>query len=182
MTIPRLFAPSAHRAALALVATTVALTLLLPAAATAEDLEWLEPSEENQSRAVEQEKPILYYFTASWCVPCHRLKKDVFDAERGHEIAVWYLPVEAEDTVYERGKNTPVVDRLIRRYRVSSFPTLVVAQPDGTEIAQLAGYPGAARVWRFLETHKGPLQSPANATAAVATVTVTPVTTAPAAD
>jgi thiol:disulfide interchange protein len=173
MTSPR---PFRSRRALDLLvvlalAVTVAVTLLSPAAARADDLEWLKPSEENQSRAVEQDTPILYYFTASWCVPCHRLKKDVFDAERGHQIATWYLPVEAEDTVYEKGKNTPAVAELIRRYRVVSFPTLVVAEPDGAEIAQLEGYPGAARVWRFLETHKGPLQSPATPAATVAAAT-----------
>lgn len=161
MTTPRPFARSARRTLTVLFAAAVVVSLLLPGAAVAGELEWLKPSEDNQSRAAEADTPILYYFTASWCVPCHRLKKDVFDAPRGQEIATWYLPVEAEDTVYEKGKNTPVVAELIRRYRVVSFPTLVVAEPDGTEIAQLEGYPGAARVWHFLETYKGPLQSPA---------------------
>ena len=52
----------------------------------------------------------------------------------------------------EEGTNPPWLDELQRRYRVEAFPTLVVAAPDGREIAIAQGYAGKQKLLAFLQS------------------------------
>lgn len=114
-------------------------------------LHWHPPGEE-ASLAEERDKPILYFFTADWCAPCHKMKRELFeDPERAEEIAERFVPVEVLDTMVERGVNRPEVAEVVERYAVRSFPTLVVALPDGTAVDQKRGYAGADRAWSWLQ-------------------------------
>lgn len=114
--------------------------------------EWHAPGPEAAARAEQDGKPILYFFTAEWCAPCHHLKRTVFaDPEKAATIVASFVPVEVQDTRVETGKNAPEVDEAIERYRVSSLPTMVVALPDGEEVANQSGYAGAARAWMWLQ-------------------------------
>ena len=147
---------------LALVATLALAFAAAPALAAGEAageeasspavLEWHAPGPEAAARAKEDGKPILYFFTAEWCAPCHHLKKTVFaDPAKAAQIAASYVPVEVEDTRVETGKNAPEVDEALQRYRVRSLPTLVVALPDGEEVANQSGYAGATRAWTWIQ-------------------------------
>lgn len=77
------------------------------------------------------ERLVFYFFTADWCAPCDVLKNDVFSesaiAELIHE---GYVPIEVLDRTREDGVNTTDVDRVLIRFLVSAFPTLVIARPD----------------------------------------------------
>lgn len=107
---------------------------------------------EEEVLADREGKPILYFFTADWCAPCHQLKDGLFaDPAKASKIAASFVPVEVEDRRVETGSNEPEVDEAIRRYRVRSLPTLVVALPDGREFSQQRGYAGADRAWRWLQ-------------------------------
>ncbi len=115
-------------------------------------LEWHLPGPEATAHAAEAGKPILYFFTAEWCAPCHHLKRAVFaDPEKAELIAASYVPVEVEDTRVETGENTPEVDEMLKRYRIRSLPTLVVALPDGQMVGNQSGYAGASRAWSWLQ-------------------------------
>lgn len=122
------------------------------ASSTPEVLEWHPPGPDAHARAQEDGKPILYFFTAEWCAPCHHLKRTVFaDPAKAAEIAASYVPVEVEDTRVETGKNAPEVDEVLKRYQVSSLPTMVVALPDGQEVGNQRGYAGASRAWTWIQ-------------------------------
>lgn len=114
-------------------------------------LHWHPPGEE-QVLADREGKPILYFFTADWCAPCHQMKRTLFaDPEKASRIAASFVPVEVQDTRREKGANAPEVDEALRRYAVNSLPTLVVALPDGSEVAQQRGYGGTVRTWMWLQ-------------------------------
>ncbi|HEX6199697.1 MAG TPA: thioredoxin family protein [Thermoanaerobaculia bacterium] len=114
-------------------------------------LHWHPPGEE-QVLADREGKPILYFFTADWCAPCHHMKRTLFaDPEKASRIAASFVPVEVQDTRRETGENTPEVDEAQERYAVNSLPTLVVALPDGSEVAQQRGYGGTARTWSWIQ-------------------------------
>lgn len=98
-----------------------------------------------------EDKPILYFFTADWCAPCHEMKRTLFaDPEKVSLISQEFVAVEVLDTRVETGENLPEVDEAQARYQVVTIPTLVVALPDGSEIGQHRGYSGEERAWRWL--------------------------------
>jgi thiol:disulfide interchange protein len=116
----------------------------------ASPLHW-HPVGDEEVLADREGKPILYFFTADWCAPCHVMKRTLFaDPEKASRISEWFVPVEVQDVRAETGENPPAVDEAIERYRVMSLPTMVVALPDGSELGQHRGYAGEERAWRWL--------------------------------
>ncbi|MEO8349262.1 MAG: thioredoxin family protein [Acidobacteriota bacterium] len=106
-------------------------------------------------------KPILYDFTAEWCAPCKMLDRDGW-ADPGVAALVndSFIPARIVDRTREDGKNPPWIDALQQRYRVNAFPTLVVAAPDGREIAIANGFNGKQKLVEFLEGSRRKPPSP----------------------
>ena len=101
-------------------------------------------------------KRILYDFTAAWCTPCHRLDEEGWgDSRVASLVNDSYVPVHVVDRVREDGKNPAAIDEIQSRYGVRAFPTLVVADADGREIAKVEGWAGKERLVRFLEESRG---------------------------
>jgi thiol:disulfide interchange protein len=114
-------------------------------------VKWIAP-EGAVAMARSSGKPILYDFTAEWCAPCKMLDRDGWaDARVASLVNDSFVPTRIVDRAREDGKNAPWVDELEQRYRVSAFPTIVVAAPDGREIAIAQGFNGKAKLIEFLE-------------------------------
>jgi thiol:disulfide interchange protein len=75
-------------------------------------------------------KPVLLYFTAEWCTYCRQLRREVLDRPEFQVAAERFVCVQVD------------ADReaaLCERYRVRAYPTLVLANPDGTAIERIVG-------------------------------------------
>ena len=105
-------------------------------------VEWRTPAEAAAFAAMHR-RPILYEFSADWCGPCQRMKREVFsDRGRAAQITRMFVPAKVVDRQQEEGHNPADIDSLQRRYAVTVFPTLIAATPDGDEVGRVLGYPG----------------------------------------
>ena len=104
-------------------------------------------------QAVKENKPVLLEFTGStWCPPCKMMKKEVFSAPDFNDFAkknlilveVDFLP-GGKPSVSEYEKQNVA---LAERYRIEGFPTVVLLDPSGKEIARHIGYlPGGPKAF-----------------------------------
>lgn len=82
------------------------------------------------SDAVAGDKPILIYFTASWCPPCRIMKSEVLPTKRVVDAAEGYVPVmiDVDDDPVTAGQ-----------FQIASIPTTVILDADGTVRERLVG-------------------------------------------
>jgi thiol:disulfide interchange protein len=96
-------------------------------------------------------RPILYEFSAEWCVPCKTLEAEVFAESKSADILNRrFVPVRIVDRMQEDGRNSPEVQALEERFRVDSFPTLVVFAPETRRSEVIEGYPGRDNLMKQL--------------------------------
>jgi thioredoxin-related protein len=133
----------------------LAALLALPAAASNQRsalVKWRSTSD-GMAEAGKSGKPLLYFFTADWCGPCHLMKDEVFaDRELAALVERDYVPVEVVDRSRETGRNAKDIDELFEKYEIRGFPTLVVTRPKSKSAVYVTGFPGREKVASFLRT------------------------------
>jgi len=109
-------------------------------------VEWVD-FERATKMAREQDKLVLYDFTATWCGPCKKMKKELFSVEGyAQKINDQFVPVQIYDT--DEGKE---IDKLRKRFEVEAYPTLVIASADGKRFKMTRGYRAAAMTASWLK-------------------------------
>ena len=97
-------------------------------------------------------RPILYEFSAEWCGLCHLMEREVFmDPDLAATINGRYIAVKVIDRQREDGRNAGNVQRLMDRYSVNAFPTVVIAAQDGSVRERTVGYGGRDQFASFLD-------------------------------
>ena len=91
------------------------------------------------------DKPLLIFFTGSdWCGPCKMLVADVFESDRfNKEVKNDFILYEADfprnaDLITSSQKSDNY--KLKNKYKVSSYPTIVIINDKGKELGRLKGY------------------------------------------
>jgi len=95
---------------------------------------------------------ILYEFSAAWCGPCRLMEREVFaDEHLASRINMEFVPVHIVDRQAEDGANPPDVEGVQRLYSVRAFPTLIVADANGSLIGRVEGYGGPSAFEHFID-------------------------------
>lgn|SRR5512140_106794 len=109
------------------------------------------PIAAGEAEAKKTGKPVLYFFTADWCGPCHLLEQQVFARKDvAAQIAKDFIPVVVQDRARETGRNAPEMLKLADRYGLRGFPTLVVSRPGLERGITMEGWDGPERAIEFL--------------------------------
>ena len=81
-----------------------------------------------------QDKYSILYFEADWCAPCKRMQKDVFtDMKVGNLVKKKFLFKKIN------GEAKPYID-LVQELEVQNYPTTLIFNQNGREVARLVGY------------------------------------------
>jgi thioredoxin-related protein len=126
-----------------------ALLLTAPAPLRADDQAALElgfraDREALLAEAASSGRMVLAFFTTDWCSWCRRLEQDVFRSEDFQQGSAEWLKLVVDA---EKGSGPDYA----ASFRVAGFPTIVLLNPDGSEIDRLPGYmpmPGFLEVFQ----------------------------------
>jgi len=104
--------------------------LFLFASTSAFAIQWQTDYTQAVSQAKAQSKPVLLFFTGKgWCSYCSKLENEVFKTQDfQNAVGDKFIFVEID---YQQGKVNPTTKRLMERYKIKGFPTVVII--DGQE-------------------------------------------------
>lgn len=96
------------------------------------------------AEAKKENKPILMDFTGSdWCMWCIKLSKDTFSKPAFKDFAsknLVLLELDFPNATKQSDEVKKQNEKLQAKYNVEGFPTLVLLNSEGKEIARNVGY------------------------------------------
>lgn len=115
-------------------------------------VEWEIYSQEKMEQAAATGRPVVIYFYAAWCIPCHYLKDKTFTDPRVIEALNPYLRLKADMSFRESAKTQALSDQ----YGVSGLPALLFFDEKGQELENRRFY-GFIDAETFLRSFPSPL-------------------------
>lgn len=108
------------------------------------DSEWLTNHKEALEIAAKENRPILVDFTGSdWCMWCVKLQKDIFSKKDWQSFAkenVVLLKLDFPNSKPQSAELKAQNAGLQKKFGVNGFPTLVLLDSKGKELARNEGY------------------------------------------
>lgn len=111
-------------------------------------IEWVDANGEASARdrATRERRPVLVYFSATWCAACAELEK-TFRDRRVLELTADFESIHVDAT----NDDDPRVLELTTKYRVLGLPTLVFFDARGSEVARITEYVPGTKLAEALE-------------------------------
>jgi thioredoxin-related protein len=95
------------------------------------------------AQAKAESKPVFVYWGAKWCPPCNQVKATLFNRQDFIERSRAFVPVYVDG-------DSPGAQKLGSRFKVSGYPTMLLFNPQGTELTRLPGEVDAQRYTEVL--------------------------------
>jgi thioredoxin-related protein len=128
--------------------------ILLTAAATlsaAPDVQWQPNLEAAKAQAKASGKRIFLDVSTEWCGWCKKLQHDTFPSDVAKKALAKVIPVSVET---QKADGSPTENKsLEQRYRVDGFPTLLILDANGNEVARQPGYLPPERFAAWIEAN-----------------------------
>ncbi len=109
---------------------------------------WLTSLDAAKQTATLENKPILIVFSGSdWCIWCIRLEAEVFEKQEFIDYAKTHfvlLKLDFPMNNTQLNEERQRAESVRREYLVESFPTVIIAAADGTELARTGYQRGGA--------------------------------------
>ena len=83
------------------------------------------------AEAKEAGKPVILYWGAVWCPPCNQMKATLFKDPAFIAETENFIPVYLDG-------DTDGAQRWGEQFGISGYPTVIILQPDGTEVTRIA--------------------------------------------
>ncbi|MBB03474.1 MAG: thioredoxin fold domain-containing protein [Rubinisphaera brasiliensis] len=136
------------RIALPLLVTAVLFAGTLPVQAGS--LHWESDYGKAKAQAIEESKPILAMFTATWCGPCRKMKSSTLsDATVERELAEHFVPLMVD---VDRDRATS------RKFGITAMPTIMVIDPSTERGETVRGFQSRSQFLSFLSRNKQDIQ------------------------
>ncbi|MHB0754166.1 thioredoxin family protein [Polaribacter sp. M15] len=109
------------------------------------ELNWTPTYKEALKISRKEKKPVLIYFTGSdWCEPCKVLNDELFYTDKfksisDNELVLLEVDIPRRKDLIDPDKMSENL-YLKEKYKVKSFPTLMVVNHRGKKIAEKKGY------------------------------------------
>ncbi len=122
--------------------------------------EWGTDYDKALARAASEKKMVLLDFTGSdWCPPCKKLDKETFSQTAFKDFAEKKLVLVELDFPNSKPQSPKVKQQnneLQAKYGIEGYPTLVLLDPSGKEIARRVGFfPGGPEAFiKWVENAK----------------------------
>ena len=95
------------------------------------------------AQARQIKKPLFVYWGAKWCPPCNQLQATLFNRQDFIERSRAFVPVYVDG-------DSPGAQKLGARFKVRGYPTMLLFDPQGTELTRLPGEVDAAQYTQVL--------------------------------
>jgi thiol:disulfide interchange protein DsbD len=104
-------------------------------------------TERARQQALDQARPLIVDFTATWCVACKRLDRETFSDERVQREAGRFLAIKVDATDGE----APLVEATLDAHSVIGLPTLLLFDSSGAETQRFTDFVQAQEFLDALE-------------------------------
>lgn len=112
------------------------------------DIAWAESYSSARQQAADAGKPVILYFTGTWCVPCRKMKRQVWaDEEVKRLVNTQYIPVAID-------VDDPDNAAVMKRYEIGGPPVTIVTDKQGNALDWRAGGISKSEFLEFLRVAK----------------------------